>query len=203
MRSGRLNLPLYSMNLPKLYRVSATVKNLAICSFIFMLIGIQPAPLQAQYSEIRSWRTWVDTLNQRIETMSAEHDTLKAAHRSLQARNLQLSKENEKLGEELRFLQSELEETRSEHLQTAHTRSILFILNLLAGFFLLVALIWIFYRRRTDKPLLQIKRTRRNGELEEDSLSRLEKLGNLREKGLLTEEEFNFQKRQLLGERRD
>jgi hypothetical protein len=34
----------------------------------------------------------------------------------------------------------------------------------------------------------------------EHKLERIQKLGNLRDKGLLTDEEFNLQKKQILGE---
>jgi hypothetical protein len=96
-------------------------------------------------------------------------------------------------------LKSDLEESMGDSLQSSHTSSILFIFNIIVAVILLVALIWIFMRKKESN-------TKGNGaygtaENNDVKLEMIEKLGNLRDKGLLTDEEFNLQKRQLFGDK--
>ena len=96
-------------------------------------------------------------------------------------------------------LKSDLEESMGANLQSSHTSSILFIFNILVGIILLVALIWIFTRKKDGRTTTGSSNT--TTETNDSKLIMIEKLGNLRDKGLLTDEEFNLQKRQLFGDK--
>lgn len=96
-------------------------------------------------------------------------------------------------------LKSDLEESMGDNLQSSHTSSILFIFNIIVAVILLVALIWIFMRKKETN----VKSNGAYGLAENNDvkLEMIEKLGNLRDKGLLTDEEFNLQKKQLFGDK--
>ena len=82
------------------------------------------------------------------------------------------------------------------------------IFNLVVGLFLLLALLWLFVRRKSDGVNIPaVKKVQVQEEVKaplevqfDHKLDRIQKLGGLRDKGLLTDEEFIVQKKQILGE---
>lgn len=147
----------------------------------------------------------IDSLNNYISQLSIRQDSLQRVLRKQGEAIDETSRKAAQVEEENRRLKSRLEEARGDNLQSSHTNSILFIFNVGVGIFLLIALIWMFMRRRNDEegeeqPPHPTKR-KINGEENFDfKLDRIQKLGSLREKGLLTDDEFNIQKKQILGE---
>jgi predicted nucleic acid-binding Zn-ribbon protein len=115
----------------------------------------------------------------------------------------QLQSELSRRKEQIRNYESELSDLRGDNLQSSHTNSILFIFNIVVGILLVVSLGWMYLRKRSE-PGLNTHRRWNSQEAGEPSfdhrLDRIQKLGSLRDRGLLTEEEFNLQKRQILGE---
>ncbi|MBK7964890.1 MAG: SHOCT domain-containing protein [Bacteroidetes bacterium] len=112
----------------------------------------------------------------------------------------EVSAENVKLKESLK-------DAQGDTLQSNHANSILFIFNVIVGIFLLIALLWMFTKKRNDgddknNDDTPRRKNSKSGQDEnfEHKLDRIQKLGNLRDKGLLTDEEFNLQKSQILGE---
>ena len=146
-----------------------------------------------------------------IDSLSIENLLLKEQNDSLLllinneiGRSQEIEQETAKLKETSENLNKELELTRGSQLQTSHTSSILLIFNVLAGIILLVALVWIFYRKKTDHATAgqtaeTINKPRIITDHLDKKMERIEKLGKLRDKGLLTEEEFQFQKKQILS----
>lgn len=105
--------------------------------------------------------------------------------------------------EQIRNYESELSDLRGDNLQSSHTNSILFIFNIVVGILLVISLGWMYLRKRSEPALNPRGRwnSQDTGEPSFDHrLDRIQKLGSLRDRGLLTEEEFNLQKRQILGE---
>lgn len=158
---------------------------------------------KSQFSSGRRYRL-ADSLVSLQQAMSAQRDSFS---RALRSRELELRQAQEELvrrKEQIRDYESELTDLRGHNLQSSHTNSVLFIINLVVGLLLLVALGWMYLRRRSE-PRMGSK-GRWNPQPEsgqagfDHRLDRIQKLGSLRDRGLLTEEEFNLQKRQILGE---
>lgn len=152
-------------------------------------------------SERRSWLT--DSLFVLQEQIERQRDSF---NRVLQLKNnqfLQLQNELSRRREEIRNYNAELSDLRGDNLQSLHTNSILFIINVVVGILLVVSLGWMYWRKRSE-PGLNPRGRWNNQPAGEPSfdhrLDRIQKLGSLRDRGLLTEEEFNLQKRQMLGE---
>ena len=148
----------------------------------------------------------IDSLGAMIVEMESREDSL---YRALSSQNEKISDANTEI-EALKAgnaeLKLQLEDAQGDNLQSSHTNSILFIFNIGVGIFLLIGLIWMFMRKKGDaesdeQPARNDRRKVSNGEDNFDhKLDRIQKLGNLRDKGLLTDDEFNLQKRQILGE---
>ncbi len=89
-------------------------------------------------------------------------------------------------------------------MQSSHTSSVLLVFNVIVALFLMVALVWMWFRRRPtpQKSDISGKGSSRVSELStlDQKLEYIQKLGMLRDKGLLTGEEFDLQKKQILGE---
>ena len=154
---------------------------------------------------------WViDSLQAAIVSLSAKKDSLADVTRDQEARLQAMVAQMHRLTEENKNISSELENANGDKLQSSHTNSILYIFNVLLGIILLIALVWMMSKKKPgepEKPINNGYSTNGNHELSQavpaldHRLERIEKLGNLRDKGLLTEEEFNLQKKQILAER--
>lgn len=147
----------------------------------------------------------IDSLISTLDLIRIQQDSMRRMLRQQTAKMDELSSENLKLKEENTNLKSELEDAQGDNLQSSHTNSVLFIFNVGVGIFLLIALIWMFMRKKGDDRNDSERggaTARKKGVEEnfENKLERIQKLGNLRDKGLLTEDEFNLQKKQILGE---
>ena len=140
------------------------------------------------------------TKNDSLLTIASDQE---ARLQATEAKVHQLSEENKNIGKEL-------ENANGDKLQSSHTSSILYIFNMLLGIILLIALMWMMSKKKfgeTEKASTNGYSS--NGKQEvfntapalDHRLERIEKLGNLRDKGLLTDEEFNLQKKQILAER--
>ncbi len=148
----------------------------------------------------------IDSLGAMIVEMESREDSL---YRALSSQNEKISDANTEI-EALKAgnaeLKLQLEDAQGDNLQSSHTNSILFIFNIGVGIFLLIGLIWMFMRKKGDaesdeQPARNDRRKVSNANENFDhKLDRIQKLGNLRDKGLLTDDEFNLQKRQILGE---
>jgi ABC-type multidrug transport system fused ATPase/permease subunit len=113
-----------------------------------------------------------------------------------------LSERNKRIVE----LNKQLEEYYGHNLQLSHSNRILIVFNSIVGFLLLVTLIWFVRYLGRKKPVASIKPVTPSGNSQpaalrtiESKLEQLERLSNLRDKGVLSEEEFNNQKQQILG----
>jgi hypothetical protein len=110
--------------------------------------------------------------------------------------------------EEIAGLTEELNTYRSHNLKLDQSNRILIIFNSIVGFLLLVTLVWFVRnlgKKKSKKPSAvsdsgaQVTITPSGIRNVESKLEQLERLSKLREKGILTEEEFNLQKQQVLG----
>ena len=181
---------------------------------IAMILLMQTASAQVQAPVVNeryvNRQHIIDSLQLLVSQLHTSFDSLNAVAADQQTANAQLQKENLSLAAENKKLQDEFHDALGEKLQSSHTSSVLFIMNVLVGIFLLLALLWMFMRKKgspaednTDeipKPQPQAKLNGYALPLEHQ-LDQIEKLGSLREKGLLTDDEFNLQKRQILGEK--
>ncbi len=150
----------------------------------------------------------IDTLSARLDRVSVARDTLLHAARRNDEASARMKEEVARLRTENKTFKDQLEEARGDNLQSAHTNSVLFIFNLVVGLFLLLALLWLFVRRKSDGVNIPaVKKVQVQEEVKaplevqfDHKLDRIQKLGGLRDKGLLTDEEFIVQKKQILGE---
>jgi hypothetical protein len=144
-----------------------------------------------------------DTLTIESNDLRSQNDSLLMLINDELANSRALEQQNKQLTETNRNLKNELEAVRNDQLQTSHTSSVLLIFNILAGIILLVSLLWIFTRKRgspaasDEVPFTGV--LRKVPDHVDTRMERIEKLGKLRDKGLLTEEEFQLQKKQILG----
>ena len=145
----------------------------------------------------------VDSLSDQVLVQKGQIDSLLVLINDELSRSQSLENNNAKLNDANQNLSKELEETKGDQLKTSHTSTILLIFNILAGIILLVALVWIFNRKKEDPSETQQSEVKTPSRLPVDQLDkkmdRIEKLGKLRDKGLLTDEEFHLQKKQILG----
>ena len=145
----------------------------------------------------------IDSLSNEIIRLKEQNDSLLLLINNEIRRSQLFEMESAKLKESEDSINRELVFSRGSQLQTSHTSSVLLIFNLLAGIIVLVALVWIFNRKKVDQSTGQAPESANKPRVVADHLDRkmerIEKLGKLRDKGLLTEEEFQLQKKQILS----
>jgi FtsZ-binding cell division protein ZapB len=189
----------------------------SFCSVLGLLLVSLSASSQ-EATENTATRKFVSR-SRLIETLAAEVESLRQANVSLSdslfESRQQLSvvnQDNDRLKKDVKQLEENLDTAINEKLQSSHTNSVLFIFIFITGLIVLLALIWLFMRKPATVAHYQDTRTDLEDDDDEDDkssglnsvdhqLERIEKLGSLREKGLLTDDEFNLQKKQILGER--
>lgn len=148
----------------------------------------------------------IDSLSERILEMESREDSLFQTVRILNNQLTESKSELTAAAVKYEELKLQLEDAQGDKLQSSHTNSILFIFNVGVGIFLLIALLWMFMKRKNEGELNENnafsvpKRQRQEDENFDHKLDRIQKLGTLRDKGLLTDDEFNLQKKQILGE---
>lgn len=149
----------------------------------------------------------IDSLASFVDYILVQQDSLKQIMRSQKERLDSSLSTLEQVSAENVKLKESLVDAQGDTLQSNHTNSILFIFNVIVGLFLLIAMLWMFMKKRNDEDDKNdfdspIKRKSKSNQDEffDHKLDRIQKLGNLRDKGLLTDEEFNLQKSQILEE---
>jgi hypothetical protein len=181
-------------------------KVLSLCLVVFIVLSFCESIAQNSINKktdkgvyFSRTRILIDSLSFELESSLKAKESLNIQNEKLKNKLSAVELERNHLLEEKSKLSSDLEEALGDNLQSSHTNSILFIFNIIVGILLLVAIIWMFLRKKSD-----VNRFTTNESITEKSdnrFARIEKLGNLRDKGLLTEEEFIFQKRQILGDK--
>jgi hypothetical protein len=178
----------------------------SLCFILFSLVSSVDINAQRSTSSISGKAVYNYRIRMLIDSLSLELENSVRTKESLNVQNAKLDEkltsvelERDRLLDEKSKLSSDLEEALGDNLQSSHTNSILFIFNVIVGILLLVAIAWMFLRKKSDNSVKKVAET--NSEESDNRFARIEKLGNLRDKGLLTEEEFIFQKRQILGDK--
>lgn len=196
----------------KVYFMKACCRIVLFLLFLLMFSGKSNRAF-AQEIDIRTPRTiLLDSLKYLENQVINTRDSFTVLMSTQQARLTGLEQDLDQVKEENRNLKAELAESRGDNLQSDHTNYILFVFNILVGAILLIALIWMFFRRKPETVNANSngQALPSNGsaahhaphaDVFDHRLDRIEKLGSLREKGLLTDDEFNLQKRQILSER--
>lgn len=176
--------------------------RLLICCFL--LLSMQPA--DAQQRRVFDRRGMIiDSLVKTVDQIRVQQDSMRRILKLQSTTVEELTTTNFKLKESNSKLRAELTAARGDNLQSSHTNSVLFVFNVIVGIFLLIALLWMFMRKKSDDrddvaPASPNRRSQVTEDNFEHKLDRIQKLGNLRDKGLLTDDEFNLQKQQILGE---
>ncbi len=148
----------------------------------------------------------IDSLSSFVDYILVQQDSLKQIMQSQRERMDSSISALEEVSAENAKLKESLKDAQGDTLQSNHTNSILFIFNVGVGIFLLIALLWMFMKKKSDGEREEDEvSSKSNGKVSKDEsfdhkLDRIQKLGSLRDKGLLTDEEFNLQKSQILGE---
>ncbi len=166
---------------------------------VIPVMGQTSAAPDAARAMIYSRARLIDSLTNQVDALIYEKqkagDKIGKLEDKIRTQEIELKR----LTDENIKLKSDLEESMGDNLQSSHTSSILFIFNIIVAVILLVALIWMFMRKKETTS--SSNNNYGAGENSDAKLEMIEKLGNLRDKGLLTDEEFNLQKRQLFGEK--
>lgn len=143
---------------------------------------------------ILNQQTQITALNKKIESRDATISGLDTLVNKQKAEIAELTKE--------------LETYRGHNLKLDQSNRILIIFNSIVGFLLLVTLVWFVRNLGKKKSKNNPSGISQGGNNTaspsgirnvESKLEQLERLSKLREKGILTEEEFNSQKQQVLG----
>ena len=148
----------------------------------------------------------IDSLSSYVDYILVQQDSLKQIMQSQKERMDSSISALQEVSAENATLQESLKDAQGDTLQSNHTNSILFIFNLGVGIFLLIALLWMFMKKKSDGEREDDEvSSKSNVKVSKDEsfdhkLDRIQKLGSLRDKGLLTDEEFNLKKSQILGE---
>jgi hypothetical protein len=148
----------------------------------------------------------IDSLSSFVDYILVQQDSLKQIIKSQKERMDSSISALQEVRAENATLKESLKDAQGDTLQSNHTNSILFIFNLGVGIFLLIALLWMFMKKKSDGEREDDEvSSKSNVKVSKDEsfdhkLDRIQKLGSLRDKGLLTDEEFNLQKSQILGE---
>ena len=148
----------------------------------------------------------IDSLSSYVDYILVQQDSLKQIMQSQKERMDSSISALQEVSAENATLQESLKDAQGDTLQSNHTNSILFIFNLGVGIFLLIALLWMFMKKKSDGEREDDEvSSKSNVKVSKDEsfdhkLDRIQELGSLRDKGLLTDEEFNLQKSQILGE---
>ena len=148
----------------------------------------------------------IDSLSSYVDYILVQQDSLKQIMQSQKERMDSSISALQEVSAENATLQESLKDAQGDTLQSNHTNSILFIFSLGVGIFLLIALLWMFMKKKSDGEREDDEvSSKSNVKVSKDEsfdhkLDRIQKLGSLRDKGLLTDEEFNLQKSQILGE---
>ena len=176
-------------------------------SNVLLADSIQKAPIRANsnYESEIYWsrRVLIDSLFALKVRVSQNEANYRTTIQAEKVKFDELSEQFRSLQEENRKLNVALEESKGDTLQSSHTSSVLFVFNIVVAVILLIALIWMFSSRKKTERV--VRGTVYTSPISTESLDyrmdRIEKLGSLREKGLLTDEEFSLQKKQILGDR--
>lgn len=179
-------------------------------------------PVSAQRNNAKTYRELIDeqaiiidSLNVAVSRLEDEKSSMQEASDKLIARINELEMEVEQLRSDKGELSQQLDGFYSDNLHLNQSNRILIAFNFLVGILLLVSLIFFLRRLGRNKQAgagssseeAQIPQNTVNPVRQgaanvhvsfEDKLQQLERLGSLKEKGVLTDEEFNIQKRTIL-----
>ncbi|MEP7265661.1 MAG: SHOCT domain-containing protein [Bacteroidota bacterium] len=148
------------------------------------------------------YKSLTDSLAQEITALRNQNDSLLLLLNDEMSKANLLDTELKDKTEANENLKSELVLSKGNQLQTSHTSSILLIFNVIVAVILLIAIFWFYMRRKNPGSDEEETEVRTVSAAVKDNvetrMDRIEKLGRLRDKGLLTEEEFQLQKKQIL-----
>ena len=143
-----------------------------------------------------------DSLQRLVISAELAKDSLVNITSEQEARLQTMEMQVRKLSEENKNVSNELENANGDKLQSSHTNSILYIFLVIVAILLLITLVWMTGKKKfRDTDKIASNGYAINGSHEvyapvpalDHRLDRIEKLGNLRDKGLLTDEEFDLQ----------
>jgi len=152
----------------------------------------------------------LDSLQLLLDEAFAINEQLDEKVVAQESRISDLTSQINKLDKEKNDLTTQADGFYSDNLHLNQSNRILIAFNFLVGVLLLITLIFFLRRIGKNKQIENIESS--NNEFKpsvvknfnnvhtsfEDKLDQLEKLGKLKEKGVLTDDEFNVQKRSLL-----
>ena len=179
-------------------------------------------PVSAQRNNAKTYRELIDeqanrsdSLNVAVSRLEDEKMSMQEASDKLITRINELEMEVEQLRSDKSELSQQLDGFYSDNLHLNQSNRILIAFNFLVGVLLLVSLIFFLRRIGRSKQSAAgtssveaqvpestadpVRKAAANVHVSfEDKLQQLERLGSLKEKGVLTDEEFNIQKRTIL-----
>ncbi|HEX5003146.1 MAG TPA: SHOCT domain-containing protein [Bacteroidia bacterium] len=184
------------------------MKKAAIVLVLFMASGLSHSYGQAsKNNKVNYLIEIIDSLDRVIVNRNATISKADSALRAERATGNDLRDQLITLDEMRKKLEANINTYQGENLKLNQSNRILVIFNSFVAVLLIVTLV--FYLRKINKKAVtepsanaasQTKKPQVSVHASfEDKLQQLERLGKLREKGLLSDEEFLFEKNQVLG----
>ena len=174
-------------------------------------VYIKPQPItftRKEYDKI------IDSLDKTVVEFRDEWEKSQEIIRQRDSSISEMDLQIQKMQASINKLHSSNSEVTSQNLKLDQSNRILIIFNSVVGVLLLSTLVWFLRnigRKKTPRPkpatpfeatsttVINPVPTSQNNHFHfENKLQQLERLGKLKEKGVLNDEEFNFQKQQIL-----
>ena len=151
-------------------------------------------------------REVIDSLNESVLWYQSKLVSADSMYRAEQAVSTDLREQVIRLDDYRQKLEANLKSYKGENLHLNQSNRILIIFNAMVAVLLLITLVF-FLRRLGRKSAPKVAKNNGSGTDNpgaepaqfEDKIALLERLGKLREKGLLSEEEFLSEKHRLFG----
>lgn len=145
-----------------------------------------------------------DSLSTAVESFKSDYDKLKNENTARQSQLAEADTKIEKQAADINKLLKAIESYKTIIKETEQQNLILIIFNGAVGFFLVVTLIWLLRKpsKKRTKPAngtsAPLKAKTFLAETHNHYLEQLERLGKLKEQGILTDEEFSSQKQFII-----
>ncbi len=178
-----------------------------LACFTLVAQGQRPTAA-AVYSQMKKAESRIDSLSELNAQLT---DQLTRAHQTISQQTARLTDRDstiDAMQSENDALNTRLSQFKEHNLKLDQSNRILIVFNSIVGFLLLITLVW-FVRnlgKKKSSVMPETKNTADKGSNAvnslrniESKLEQLERLNRLREKNILTEGEFENEKRQILG----
>lgn len=185
--------------------------RLIIASFLMLFLMPDPLPAQRPGSAARFYEMAqeIDSLQSAINDLNSRLHQSDSLYKAEKFTSAELRDQMLKMQEEQQSLVATKTDIEDENLKLNQSNRILIIFNSVVAVLLVITLIFVIKKAGRKMPAASAPAPQRpvssnnnhSNKLAsfEDKLAQLEKLGGLKEKGILSDEEFQEEKQRILG----